>query len=59
MEILILILPIALIISIGAVVCFIKATKEGQFDDLETPAFRILIEEEVVSKKGSMRDQNE
>ena len=46
MEILIIILPVALLISIGAVICFIRATVSGQYDDLETPAFRILLEDE-------------
>lgn len=48
MEVLLLILPFALIISIAFVLCFVFAVKNGQYDDLETPAYRILLEEEDI-----------
>lgn len=46
MEVLFLILPMALVISLGFVLCFIYAVKNGQYDDLETPAFRILLDDD-------------
>ena len=46
MEVLILIIPLALIIAIGFIASFIFAVKKGQMDDLDTPAFRMLIEDE-------------
>jgi len=35
-------LPAALLFAAGAVIVFAWATRSGQFDDLETPAMRIL-----------------
>lgn len=42
MNILSLMIPMALLLGAGFVCAFIWATKKGQFDDLETPAHRIL-----------------
>ena len=35
-------LPAALLFAVGAVAVFVWAVRSGQFDDLETPAARIL-----------------
>lgn len=45
MYILIFLVPISILIAFSFVMLFIFATKKGQFDDLETPAFKILIDE--------------
>ena len=45
MSIIFLILPITLLLSAAAVVGFAWATRSGQFDDLETPAIRLLHDE--------------
>ncbi|MDG0816017.1 cbb3-type cytochrome oxidase assembly protein CcoS [Bdellovibrio svalbardensis] len=45
MNILILMIPMALILGIGFVSAFLWATSKGQFDDLETPAHRMLKDE--------------
>jgi cbb3-type cytochrome oxidase maturation protein len=42
MSIIFLILPITLLLSLGAVAAFTWATRAGQFDDLRTPALRAL-----------------
>jgi cbb3-type cytochrome oxidase maturation protein len=42
LSIIFLILPITLMIGAGAVAAFAWATRSGQFDDLETPAIRLL-----------------
>ncbi|HVY28937.1 MAG TPA: cbb3-type cytochrome oxidase assembly protein CcoS [Polyangiaceae bacterium] len=42
MSIIFLILPITLLLSLGAVAAFAWATRGGQFDDLQTPALRAL-----------------
>lgn len=42
MNILTLMIPMALLLGVGFVVAFFWATSKGQFDDLETPAHRIL-----------------
>jgi len=42
MSILFLILPITLLLSLGAVAAYAWATNGGQFDDLQTPPLRAL-----------------
>jgi cbb3-type cytochrome oxidase maturation protein len=42
MEVIYILLPAALIFAVGAVAFFAWATRSGQFDDLETPALRML-----------------
>lgn len=45
MEILFALLPCSLLLAIVGVIVFIWSTKRGQFDDLETPAIRMLYDE--------------
>jgi cbb3-type cytochrome oxidase maturation protein len=45
MSVLFLMIPMAIIFAIGFVGFFIWATQSGQFDDVETPAHRILFDE--------------
>ena len=42
MKIIFLVLPIALVIVGVAVLAFVWAARRGQFDDLDTPAMRVL-----------------
>lgn len=42
MSVLFLVLPLALLVVAGAVVAFVWSARSGQYDDLETPAVRIL-----------------
>jgi cbb3-type cytochrome oxidase maturation protein len=44
-----ILLPLALLLAGVALLVFIWAARSGQFDDLETPAMRILHEDEEVS----------
>lgn len=46
METLFLIIPIALLLVLAAVLGFVWASKTGQFDDLSTPAYRALLDDE-------------
>lgn len=46
MSILFVLIPLSLLLLVVAVGAFFWATNNGQFDDLETPAHRILLEEE-------------
>ena len=46
METIFVPLPLALLIAAIAVGFFIWAARSGQFDDLETPAVRILFDDE-------------
>ena len=46
METIFVLLPLALLIAAIALAFFIWAARSGQFDDLETPAVRILFDDE-------------
>ncbi|RMG47932.1 MAG: cbb3-type cytochrome oxidase assembly protein CcoS [Acidobacteria bacterium] len=47
MSVLYVVFPLALAIAAVAVVAFVWAVRSGQFDDLETPAMRILDEDDA------------
>lgn len=47
METVFVLLPLALLIAAIAVGFFIWAAMSGQFDDLDTPAVRILFDDET------------
>lgn len=51
METIFVLLPLALLIATIAVGFFIWAASSGQFDDLETPAVRILFDDEDVAPR--------
>ena len=45
MSVMFILLPLALLLAGVALLVFIWAARTGQFDDLETPALRILHED--------------
>ncbi len=45
MTVLVIMIPMALILGFGFVMAFIISMKTGQYDDLETPAHRMLKED--------------
>jgi cbb3-type cytochrome oxidase maturation protein len=47
MSVLYVVLPLALIVVAGAVAAFVVSARRGQFDDLDTPAMRMLHDEEA------------
>lgn len=49
MSVIYVLLPAALAFAAAAVVVFLWAARSGQFDDLETPAVRILHDEDEAS----------
>ena len=46
MEVLFFLLPIAVAFASASLLAFRWALRQGQFDDLETPAIRILFDDE-------------
>ncbi len=46
MSVLYLVVPLALLVVLAAVIVFAWAARRGQFDDLDTPALRILHDDE-------------
>ena len=59
MNILVIVIPLAVIIGLLFVAGFVWAAKKGQFDDLVSPAHRILLydlkENKKESKKGNKK----
>jgi cbb3-type cytochrome oxidase maturation protein len=64
MSALFVVLPVVLIVVFGAVIAYAWAVKHGQFDDLDTPALRMLHDDddakprpaEPDAGKGATRD---
>lgn len=51
MSVIYLLLPVALIIVAAAVGAFVWATRRGQYDDLDTPALRMLHDDAPVPRE--------
>jgi len=47
MNILFVLVPVALVLASAGLVAFRWAVRSGQFDDLDTPALRILIDDDA------------
>jgi cbb3-type cytochrome oxidase maturation protein len=45
-NIIFLLIPLGLVLLLAAVAAFFWAVRNGQFDDLETPAWRILLDDD-------------
>ena len=45
MSVLFIVLPLALAVVLVAVVAYVWSARDGQFDDLHTPALRMLHDE--------------
>lgn len=46
MSVMYMILPLSLVMALVAVLAFRWATRKGQFDDLDTPAWRAVLDDE-------------
>lgn len=57
MEILFVLIPLSLILLGIAVWAFFWAVKSGQFDDLDSPAYRILLDEDEPSDSPPEEEQ--
>ena len=53
MEIIYLLIPLSLVLVAGIVWAFFWAVKSGQFDDLEGPAHRILMDDDSLPGRPS------
>ncbi len=47
MAVLTFLLPLAALLVAGALIAFFVAAREGQFDDLDTPALRVLFDDDI------------
>jgi cbb3-type cytochrome oxidase maturation protein len=59
MEVITILIPLALLLALTFIVGFIWMTVKGQYDDLETPAMRMLIEEQKLSPKKNIISNQE
>lgn len=56
MSVLFVAIPIALLLSVIAVLVFVRQVKNGQFDDLDTPPRRMLFDDaETTDRKNEVR----
>jgi len=51
MSVIYVVLPLALVIAAGMVWAFVRSVRKGQFDDLDTPAIRMLFEDTPVGPR--------
>lgn len=51
MNVLFLLIPVSLILLVLAVAVFFWAVRSGQFDDLDTPAYRILMDTDEARRR--------
>lgn len=56
MTIIYVLLPIALLLGFGFLAAFIQSCMNGQYDDLDTPAYRILLDDEHPPLKKTKRN---
>jgi cbb3-type cytochrome oxidase maturation protein len=50
MSVIYLLIGISLPLAMGFLIVFLRNAKSGQFDDLDTPAMRILFEEKPITQ---------
>jgi cbb3-type cytochrome oxidase maturation protein len=50
MSVIFIVLPLALLVVLAAVAAYTWAARRGQFDDLTTPAIRMLHDEDAGAK---------
>lgn len=48
MSVLYIALPVALVVAAIAIITFVIQVNSGQYDDLETPAHRMLVDDEAI-----------
>ncbi len=46
MSVIFIVLPIAILMAAAAVGAFLWCVKQGQYDDVDTPAYRVIHEQE-------------
>ncbi len=52
MEVITILLPLALLLGGFFILAFVWSAKKGQYDDLETPRFRMLLDDQKITKKS-------
>ena len=47
MSILYFLIPLSLVLASFFVICFVWSVKSGQMDDLDTPSYRLLLDDDI------------
>lgn len=58
MEVLFVVLPLAILMAGGALAAFFWAVHRGQFDDLDTPAHRVILDQDTHLGKQYTEDSS-
>ena len=53
MSVIFVVVPLAALIGLVAVIAFVYSARRGQFDDLDTPAVRMLYDDTPVATTSS------
>ncbi len=59
MEIMNVLLPLALLLGGFFIFAFIWSARKGQYDDLETPRFRMLLDDKKILKSNPIEKKEE
>lgn len=59
MSVIFIVVPLATIIVLIAVIAFVYSARRGQFDDLDTPAVRMLHDEPTKASAVKVRRREE
>ncbi len=54
-----IVLPVSILLALVAVVLFVLSVRRGQLDDLDTPALRMLPDDEPVEPGARTGDRDE
>ena len=58
MEIIYVLIPLSIVLLIVAIGVFLWAVNSGQFEDLDTPAWRILQDDDAPHRKPVAKDKS-
>lgn len=58
MESVYLLIPVSIVLVFGIAIAFWWSVKGGQFDDLEGPGFRILMDDDLPKKETDQEEGN-
>lgn len=56
MTVIYILLPISIILAIAGLCAYLWSVNSGQFDDLDTPPLRMLLDEEEKSESNTDKD---
>jgi cbb3-type cytochrome oxidase maturation protein len=58
MIVIYLLLPLALLITVTFLILFVWATRDGQFDDVQTPQIRVMFDDERVPPSAPQEESS-